>query len=91
MNEKYVMNMAAGRILNMKNSVMVENLFQRKSLTPGWRKIIFNTSSASEMKDVLTLMRVMLIFLHGNRNDQRAMDGLLVQYMTPKMARFVYG
>ena len=57
----------------------------------GWRKIIFNTSSASEMKDVLTLMRVMLIFLHGNRNDQRAMDGLLVQYMTPKMARFVYG
>lgn len=85
------MNMAAGRILNMKNSVMVENLFQRKSLTPGWRKIIFNTSSASEMKDVLTLMRVMLIFLHGNRNDQRAMDGLLVQYMTPKMARFVYG
>ena len=54
-------------------------------------KIIFNTSSASEMKDVLTLMRVMLIFLHGNRNDQRAMDGLLVEYMTPKMARFVYG
>ncbi|SVF71162.1 Uncharacterised protein [Escherichia coli] len=26
-----------------------------------------------------------------NRNDQRAMDGLLVQYMTPKMARFVSG
>lgn len=85
------MNMAAGRILNMKNSVTIGNIFQRKSLTPGWRKIIFNTSSASEMKDVLTLMRVMLIFLHGNRNDQRAMDGLLVQYMTPKMARFVYG
>lgn len=85
------MNMAAGRILNMKNSVTVGNIFQRKSLTPEWRKIIFNTSSASEMKDVLTLMRVMLIFLHGNRNDQRAMDGLLVQYMTPKMARFVYG
>ncbi|STM84019.1 putative prophage protein [Escherichia coli] len=74
-----------------ENSVTVGNIFQRKSLTPGWRKIIFNTSSASEMKDVLTLMRVMLIFLHGNRNDQRAMDGLLVQYMTPKMARFVYG
>lgn len=85
------MNMAAGHILNMRNSVTVGNIFQRKSLTPGWRKIIFNTSSASEMKDVLTLMRVMLIFLHGNRNDQRAMDGLLVQYMTPKMARFVYG
>ena len=32
------MNMAAGRILNMKNSVMVENIFQRKSLTHGWRK-----------------------------------------------------
>lgn len=85
------MNMAAGRILNMKNSVMVGNIFQRKSLTPGWRKIIFNTSSASETKDVLTLMLVMLIFLHGNRNDQRAMDGLLVRYMTPKMALFVYG
>lgn len=56
-----------------------------------WRKIIFNTSSASEMKDVLTLMRVMLIFLHGNRNDQRAMAGLLVPFMIRKMARFVSG
>lgn len=29
--------MATGHILNMKNSVMVGNIFQRKSLTPGWR------------------------------------------------------
>ncbi len=32
------MNMAAGRILNMKNSVMVGNIFQRKSLTPWMEK-----------------------------------------------------
>ncbi|WCJ00127.1 hypothetical protein phiSTEC1575Stx2k_06 [Escherichia phage phiSTEC1575-Stx2k] len=83
--------MAAGRILNMKNSVMVENIFQRKSLTHGWREIIFNGPSELWMKMILIWTQMVPILPPGNRSARKVKAGSLVPFMTLKMVLFVYG